>query len=112
MASFIGRNPGLRSRFNKKIHFPDYSVDEMTLILNRLATSHGYTLTVGAVEAARTLFQFSSMAKDDSFGNARLVRNTFERAIHNQSDRLTRSGAFDSHSLGMIVEEDIPAFGV
>ena len=29
MDAFIHANPGLESRFNRFMHFPDYTVDEM-----------------------------------------------------------------------------------
>ena len=42
METFIDSNPGLRSRFPKTIHFPDYSDDELAQIFENLCTQSRY----------------------------------------------------------------------
>jgi hypothetical protein len=37
MTAFIESNPGLKSRFNKYIHFSDYSPEQLLKIFDRLA---------------------------------------------------------------------------
>ncbi|MBR5109239.1 MAG: AAA family ATPase [Clostridia bacterium] len=87
MQAFVHSNPGLESRFNRFMFFPDYTVDEMVGIFNMRCGKSGYTLGEGAEETLRGILETESR-NVDSFGNARGVRNLFERAIAAQADRL------------------------
>ena len=90
MQEFVHSNPGLESRFNRFMFFPDYTIDEMVGIFNMRCGKSGYTLAEGAEEALREILEEES--KDvESFGNARGVRNLFERAIAAQADRLAQA---------------------
>jgi hypothetical protein len=53
MQSFLASNPGLRSRFTKQVHFPDYDIDELWRIFTHIVDVHGYQLSESAAEAAR-----------------------------------------------------------
>ena len=87
MKEFVHSNPGLESRFNRFMFFPDYTIDEMVGIFNMRCGKSGYTLDEGAEDTLRDILE--SESKDvESFGNARGVRNLFERAIAAQADRL------------------------
>jgi len=44
MERFLDSNPGLRSRFTRSIHFPDYSANELYDIFSGLATAGRYTI--------------------------------------------------------------------
>ena len=48
MEELIASNPGLRSRFPKVIHFPDYTTDELLAIIDTLGDKGGYRLDPGA----------------------------------------------------------------
>ena len=91
METFIESNPGLRSRFTRFIDFPDYSPDELTTIFTRLAEEEGYTLATGALDVVRTFLTAEYNARRLNFGNARLVRNVFERALTIQANRLAKA---------------------
>lgn len=69
-------NPGLASRFNKKIVFEDYSLDELCEIFGYMAKNIGLTLEDGAREAACRLIE--SRSANPLFGNARGVRNVLK----------------------------------
>ncbi|MBR6185167.1 MAG: AAA family ATPase [Clostridia bacterium] len=87
MREFVHSNPGLESRFNRFMNFPDYTVEEMTGIFRMRCEKSGYTLEEGAWDELKKILEEES--KDvDGFGNARGVRNLFERAIAAQADRL------------------------
>jgi stage V sporulation protein K len=88
MEEFLESNPGLRSRFTRFIDFPDYSPEELTLIFERMVTDEGYTLAFGALDAVKTILHREHAARGDNFGNARLVRNLFERCLTSQANRL------------------------
>ena len=87
MKEFVESNPGLESRFNRFMYFPDYTVEEMTGIFKMRCEKSGYTLEEDAWDTLREILERES--KDvEGFGNARGVRNLFEKAIAAQADRL------------------------
>jgi stage V sporulation protein K len=88
MGRFIASNPGLQSRFNKYLSFEDYTPEELVNIFNHFCKQNDYRLTEAATEKIRTFFQSAYDARDKMFGNARLARNVFERAIESQSTRI------------------------
>src|SRR4029077_5896830 len=45
MAELIAANPGMKSRFPKTIHFPDYSADELVQILEMNAGKGKYEIS-------------------------------------------------------------------
>ena len=106
MESFIESNPGLRSRFTRFIDFPDYSPDELTAIFTRMVEEDGYTLGPGAVEAVKAILRREYESRSENFGNARLVRNLFERSLTSQANRLVSSTPSRA-DLCVIAESDI-----
>ena len=89
MQEFVHSNPGLESRFNRFMHFPDYTVEEMTDIFKMRCEKSGYTLEESALDELKEILARESL-NVESFGNARGVRNLFERAIAAQADRLSK----------------------
>jgi hypothetical protein len=97
MVEFIEANPGLRSRFPRTIHFPDYTTDELTAIFATLCERDAYRPTDEALAAVRVFFE--AQARDKGFGNGRLARNLYEAAVARQAGRivdLTETGASPS----------------
>jgi len=88
MKTFIESNPGLKSRFNKFIEFPDYSAEELKDIFLMRCTKYGYTLSDEAMKSLETILQYRTTHKDSNFANAREARNIFEAVITNQATRL------------------------
>ncbi|MBA2281017.1 MAG: AAA family ATPase [Acidimicrobiia bacterium] len=86
MAELVAANPGLRSRFPKTIHFPDYSGEELLAILETLVKKGGYELTDEA--KARAKAWFDAVPREHGFGNGRAARNLFEAAVARQATRL------------------------
>lgn len=81
MRSFLDANQGLRSRFPESnfIHLPDYSNEELLQIAEQSASKNDYFLTREAkIEIVHRLDQ---ERVDDTFGNARAVRNIVLDAI-------------------------------
>lgn len=86
---FINSNPGLQSRFNRYIHFEDYSAKELYEIFLSNVGKAQYQITK---EAAYVVFEKiqKEVAKHDAhFGNARYVRNLFESIIQRQANRVS-----------------------
>jgi AAA+ superfamily predicted ATPase len=76
MEKFLSSNPGLRSRFESRIDFADFSREELGLILEKMAESEGYRLSPDVLEKA---IDYLDYLKSDGpqFGNGRTVRNVF-----------------------------------
>ena len=107
MERFVHSNPGLESRFNRFLHFEDYTVAEMTDIFMMRCKRSGYSLTEADKEALRAILQTESQDVK-GFGNARGVRNLFERAIACQADRLSKGKeALSREALMRITAEDL-----
>ena len=88
MEKFIESNPGLKSRFNKYIEFPDYTVDELMAIFDLNCKKYDYKVEEEAGKHIRELIVAKKVATRENFANAREVRNLFEKIITNQARRI------------------------
>ncbi|MBP3522078.1 MAG: AAA family ATPase, partial [Clostridia bacterium] len=91
MHDFLTSNPGLISRFNKYIDFPDYTDDELMEILAMNAKRQGYTVTDEANQVVRAMLEGMSVSDRLDFGNARGMRNTLEKLVQEQANRLAEA---------------------
>lgn len=107
METFINSNPGLQSRFNRYINFPDYSSDELFEIFMSLADKNEYYLNEDAKTKLKSIFNTRLKNKDTRFGNGRYVRNIFEKTIQKQADRLLESHSKSREDLVRILASDI-----
>ena len=108
MQQFLHSNPGLESRFNRFIDFPDYTLDEMLQIFDMRCENAGYTVSEDARKALSEVIDRESQADVKGFGNARGVRNLFEKAIARQADRLGETeGEITKDMLMLLTKEDI-----
>ena len=110
MEEFVHSNPGLESRFNRFLHFPDYSVDEMMAIFDMRCSQNSYTLSDDARDLLRSLLALYSLDVK-GFGNARGVRNLFERAVSAQANRLATDPEITKEDLMLLTADDIRAAG-
>ena len=109
MDEFIHSNPGLESRFNRYLHFDDYTLDEMIGIFKLQLRKGEYTLGEGAEEALRSYIEEANTSSV-TFGNARGVRNIFEKVLTEQANRLSAiSEDLDRQQLMTLTKEDIEA---
>lgn len=88
MNNFIHANPGLESRFNKYFFFEDYCGEDLMKIFSGMCEQNGYTLDAETRNFAQESFAQLYEERDENFGNARDVRNIFERGIGRQSNRV------------------------
>ena len=107
MREFINSNPGLQSRFNKYINFPDYTSGELMTIFKHMCDETDYSLTESAASMAETYLTGLAEGKKDNFANARLVRNYFERCIDRQANRLVKDKLINTDDLVTFVREDM-----
>ena len=108
MDEFIHSNPGLESRFNRYLHFDDYSIDEMMQILDLQLKKGQYQLDDEARAAVRD-YIVTANTGSIAFGNARGVRNIFERLLVAQANRLSTEEAPDRDRLMTITAADVQA---
>lgn len=102
MESFLLSNPGLRSRFAREITFPDYSLDALQEIFNRMLAQHEYTLEPGADQMLRRILDGLHAGEDS--GNARFARTLFEQALNRQALRLSLD---EGRSLDALDRDDV-----
>ena len=107
MKAFIESNPGLSSRFNRYIEFPDYSEAELLEIFKRLAEKQKLELSTEFENALKALFSRVVAKGDSSFGNGRGVRNLYEKTLVNQANRLAQK-AYSVSDLMKLLPEDLP----
>lgn len=105
--TFINSNPGLRSRFNRYIHFEDYSATELYEIFCSLVKKEDYTLAANAAEYLQERLAAVVADKPRDFGNARYVRNLFEKSIEAQANRLAAKQELAKEDLTLITKEDL-----
>ncbi|MCI9080537.1 MAG: AAA family ATPase [Lachnospiraceae bacterium] len=107
MKTFLKSNTGLISRFNKFINFPDYSRDELIDIMEVMADGAGLKIEEEAKELVQA--QLGSMEREEweDFGNARGIRNMFEKIVTNQANRLVQIGTPTKEQLMTIVAQDV-----
>lgn len=105
--TFINSNPGLQSRFNRYINFEDYSAEELMKIFALNVRKNEFKITREAFEEAMRVITEAVERKDDHFGNARFVRNYFERVIQRQADRLSRLPDLTKAELTRITRDDV-----
>jgi len=108
MEDFIHSNPGLESRFNRFLHFEDYTMDEMMGIFRMRCDKGCYTLAPEAECEVRAYIQEQNDG-GISFGNGRGVRNLFEKILVQQANRLAAMESVTKEDLMMITLEDVRA---
>src|SRR5437016_11053041 len=107
MERFIHSNPGLQSRFNRFIEFPDYTPQELCRIFGLICRTNALTLKPAAKEKVLHNSAYLHKERGENFSNARLARNCFEAVINAQASRLSASGTFDARALTMLEASDL-----
>lgn len=107
MQKFLKSNTGLISRFNKFVDFPDYSMDELVEIMDVMAQKAGLLVDGEAKEAVLSFLKNKKAEEWQEFGNARGIRNLFEKLVVNQANRLVTMDNPDRVDLITIKREDV-----
>ncbi len=106
MTGFLEANPGLASRFNKRLVFDDYTPAELLQILKSMCAGEQYVLSPGAESAAAAICELAYARRDRRFGNARFARNMFEAAITNLATRISKQPLPDRAALMTLETSD------
>ena len=107
MPRFIDSNPGLKSRFNKYLYFEDYNGDQLYEIFQGRVKRNDYNLDEAAGQAVREHLEELYEDRDKNFGNARDVRNLFEKIVANQADRVAGLEAPTDEDIRTITTADL-----
>lgn len=107
MKTFLKSNSGLISRFNKFIDFPDYSREELVDIMDKMAEKTGLTIESDARSKVMDVLNSMSDNELNNFGNARGIRNLFEKLVTNQANRLVTIKEPTREQLMTIVADDV-----
>ena len=107
MPRFIDSNPGLKSRFNKYLFFEDYNGEQLYEIFLRRVKSNDYRLDEKADQSIREHLEELYEDRDENFGNARDVRNLFERIVANQANRVAALAAPTDEDILTITTADL-----
>ena len=108
MKIFIESNPGLRSRFNRYFEFQHFKPSELFTIFENFCKKSDFILTEDAIEKLKDTFDLLYSKKDEGFGNARVIRNLFEKCVQNQANRIIKLEKITADVLRTFTEEDIP----
>ena len=109
MEEFLQMNAGLASRFTHKLHIEDYNEDELLAIFKKMAEKEQYTLSPTAEFKALDVICKMLSKKDETFGNAREIRNMLDETIQQLSVRVAElpPDQVTKETYQLILPEDI-----
>jgi AAA+ superfamily predicted ATPase len=107
MDELLLSNPGLSSRFGTQMTFADYTPGELGRIFQVFCDKNHYQVP-GATQIKLLLgLKHLFKDRDEHFGNARLVRNIFERAIRRLANRIAGIAPLTHELLTVLEPADI-----
>jgi predicted Zn finger-like uncharacterized protein len=107
MDSLLRSNAGLSSRVGTQLAFADYGPSELGRIFQLLCDKNDYQVP-GKTQARLLLgLRWLYDHRDERFGNGRLVRNLFERAIRRLANRIAGIAPITPELLTVIQPDDI-----
>ena len=109
MEQFLMMNAGLASRFTYKLHIEDYTQEELLAIFKKMAEKEQYTLSPAAEFKALDVINQMLEVKDETFGNAREIRNLLDETVQQLSIRVSNMPpeTVTKETYQLILPEDI-----
>lgn len=86
MQAFLDSNSGIVSRIGYTLEFDDYTTDELINIFNNFMKKAGFNVEDEAINYLREIIDKNRNVKN--FGNARFVRNIYEKTIIKHASRV------------------------
>jgi len=110
MAELLKTNEGLTSRFSNVVEFEDYTADELYQIFKGLCDKNSYVLNNSTNELVKEEFEKLYQKRDEHFGNARTVRNIFQKTVEKQAMRIQKLDYRTKDDMMRMIDEDLPDF--
>ncbi|HMW03489.1 MAG TPA: AAA family ATPase [Leptospiraceae bacterium] len=109
MRSFLDLNPGLKSRIPNIVPFEDFSDEQIGILFDNLCSKH--EMNISKEDRTFAIEQILIKKRGKGFGNAREVRNVFERAVAQHCIRLNNlePGKITKENLQKFIYSDITA---
>ncbi|MDA0567996.1 AAA family ATPase [Streptomonospora sp. S1-112] len=107
LGSFLDYHPVLAAQIAKRLHFADYTDDELFAIVAERAREAGFRLGAGAERAVRACLARTPRRPD--FANGRLAEAVFARTAANQAARISGLDRLDADVLRELTAADVPA---
>ena len=108
MNRFMAANEGLKSRFSKFFDLPDYSPEDLYLILDKNISLEGNLLTPDAIEAAKGTLQERYRLRGPGWANGREMRTLLDEMIQKRAMRLSAMPNKTKDDFRTFIPEDIP----
>lgn len=105
MRDFISMNPGLRSRFQTFVRFPNYSPEEMSQIFQQLGQHHDISVAQ-VMPIIHSIFEKTNTGGE--LGNGRFARSLFEQMYANLAVRAAADGVVEAHEITEFEVVDVP----
>lgn len=103
MQDFISSNSGIASRIGYTFVFEDYTNEELKKIFTNMMEKSGFVVVQSALDKLDNII--SKERLKDNFGNARFIRNVYEKTIINHATNT--KNIKDKNKLITITEDDI-----
>ena len=100
MVKMISTNPGLESRIQFTLEFPDYTREELGLIAHSFLEKKGYSIDDAALNRLLDIMEY--FRNRPNFANARTMRNVLDQVIMNQNLRTE-----DDSECTLIILDDV-----
>ena len=109
MQALFRLNPGLDSRFPLRLHFDDFTSDELTEMARHLLAERNFELSEAADVRLAKLIEKAVLHKDEHFGNGRWVHNFIEQGLIKSMARRVMSMSFHDSADRILLSTIEPA---
>lgn len=108
LAQLFMDRPGLAATFGRRLSFEDLGPDQLLQIYERFCQAGGFSVTEPAMVKLRMVLDVLHENRGYVYGNARLVRNLFDRSIERHANRIASIAPLTDEILTTLSEDDIP----
>lgn len=105
--NLLKSNPGLPSRFNRNLLFPDFNENELREIFLHYVQKSSYVLNSDALPLLENIIKDEFKNRNKYFGNARWVRKLFEASKVAQAQRLNLNSIIGEDELKELKKSDL-----